>query len=95
MTKKEYQKPVMEILEADLDQLLLAYSVQNDGLDDDNLALPEAEERKSVRVWEESWQLFVPLATIIRGRSTFVCFVPEFLHQIQYIPKESLDSPLH
>ena len=23
---------------------------------------------------------------IIRGRSSFVCFVPEFSHQIQYIP---------
>ena len=37
----------------------------------------------------------IPAPNIIRGRSTFVCFVPEFLHQIQYIPKESLDSPLH
>ena len=54
MTKKEYQKPVMEILEADLDQLLLAYSVQTDGLDDD-LILPDDEEPKSGSVWEEAW----------------------------------------
>ena len=32
MTKKKYMKPAMEILEADLDQQLLAYSVQSDGL---------------------------------------------------------------
>ena len=55
MTKKEYQKPVMEILEADLDQLLLAYSVQTDGLGDDDLALPDDEEPKSGSVWEEAW----------------------------------------
>ena len=54
MTKKEYQKPAMEILEADLDQLLLAYSVQTDGLDDD-LTLPDDEEPKSGSVWEEAW----------------------------------------
>ena len=55
LPKQEYQKPVMEILEADLDQLLLAYSVQTDGLDDDNLALPDDEEPKSGSVWEEAW----------------------------------------
>ena len=55
MTKKEYQKPVMEILEADLDQLLLAYSVQTDGLDDDDLALPEGEEPKDGNPWEFAW----------------------------------------
>ena len=54
MIKKEYQKPVMEILEADLDQLLLACSVQTDGLDDD-LILPDDEEPKSGDVWEEAW----------------------------------------
>ena len=36
MTKKEYQKPVMEILEADLDQQILAVSVTTTGLDDDS-----------------------------------------------------------
>ena len=55
MTKKEYQKPVMEILKADLDQLLLAYSVQTDGLDDDNLALPDGEEPESGNPWEIAW----------------------------------------
>ena len=57
MTKKEYQKPVMEILEADLDQLLLAGSVTSlttSGLDDD-LILPDDEEPKSGSVWEEAW----------------------------------------
>ena len=55
LPKQEYQKPVMEVIEADLDQLLLAYSVQTDGLDDDDLALPDNEEPKSGRVWEEAW----------------------------------------
>ena len=55
MKKKEYLQPAMEILEADLDQQLLAYSVQTDGLGDDNLALPEDEEPKSGSVWEEAW----------------------------------------
>ena len=36
-SKKEYLQPAMEILEADLDQQLLAYSVHTDGLDDDDL----------------------------------------------------------
>ena len=55
MTKKEYLKPAMEILEADLDQLLLAYSVQTDGLGDDDLILPEDEEPKSDNPWEFAW----------------------------------------
>ena len=55
MTKKEYLQPAMEILEADLDQLLLAYSVQTDGLGNDDLSLPEDEESKSGSVWEEAW----------------------------------------
>ena len=54
MTKKEYQKPVMEILEADLDQQLLAYSVQTSGLDDeDDLVLPDDEEDGNP--WEIAW----------------------------------------
>ena len=53
MMKKEYQKPAMEILEADLDQQLLAYSVQTSGLDDDDLALPD--EDKSGNPWEIAW----------------------------------------
>ena len=54
-SKKEYLQPAMEILEADLDQLLLAYSVQTDGLGDDDLTLPDDEEPKSGSVWEEAW----------------------------------------
>ena len=54
MKKKEYLQPAMEILEADLDQQLLAYSVQSEGLGDD-LTLPDDEEPKSGSVWEEAW----------------------------------------
>ena len=57
MTKKEYQKPVMEILEADIEQQILAGSVTSlttSGLDDD-LILPDDEEPKSGSVWEEAW----------------------------------------
>ena len=54
MTKKEYQKPAMEILEADLDQQLLAYSVQTSGLDED-LTLPDGEEPKSGDAWGNAW----------------------------------------
>ena len=57
MTKKEYQKPVMEILEADIEQQILAGSVTSlttSGLDDD-LILPDGEEPKSGSVWEEAW----------------------------------------
>jgi hypothetical protein len=57
MTKKEYQKPVMEILEADIEQQILAgslTSVSSTGLDDD-LILPDDEEPKSGDVWEEAW----------------------------------------
>ena len=56
MTKKEYQKPVMEILEADIEQQILAGSVTNlttSGLDDeDDLILPDDEEPISGDVWE-------------------------------------------
>ena len=55
LPKQEYLQPAMEILEADLDQQLLAYSVQTSGLDYDDLALPEDEEPKSGSVWEEAW----------------------------------------
>ena len=54
MTKKEYQKPVMEVIEADIEQQILAYSVQTSGLDED-LTLPDGEEPKSGSVWEEAW----------------------------------------
>ena len=57
MTKKEYQKPVMEDMEADIEQQILAASVTSvttSGLDDD-LILPDDEEPKSGDVWEEAW----------------------------------------
>lgn len=57
MTKKEYQKPVMEVIEADIEQQILAGSVTNlttSGLDDD-LTLPEDEESKSGNPWESAW----------------------------------------
>jgi hypothetical protein len=57
MTKKEYQKPVMLIVEADFKQQILAgslTSVSSTGLDDD-LILPDDEESKSGNVWEEAW----------------------------------------
>lgn len=54
MTKKEYQKPAMEILEADLDQQLLAYSVQSEGLgDNDDLSIDE--DHKSGDAWDDAW----------------------------------------
>ena len=57
LPKQEYQKPVMEVLEADIEQQILAGSVTSlttSGLDDD-LALPDNEEPKSGDVWEEAW----------------------------------------
>ena len=55
MTKKEYQKPVMEVIEADIEQQILAgslTSVSSTGLDDD-LVLPD--EDKSGNPWENAW----------------------------------------
>ena len=57
MPKQEYQKPVMEVIEADMEQQILAGSVTSvttSGLDDD-LILPDDEEPKSGSVWEEAW----------------------------------------
>ena len=57
MTKKHYQKPAIEVMEADMEQQILAGSVKSlttSGLDDD-LILPEDEEPKSGSVWEEAW----------------------------------------
>jgi hypothetical protein len=57
MTKKHYQKPVMEVIEDDIEQQILAESVTSlttSGLDDD-LILPDDEEPKSGDVWEEAW----------------------------------------
>ena len=57
LPKQEYQKPVMKVIEADIEQQILAGSVTSlttSGLDDD-LVLPEDEEPKSGDVWEEAW----------------------------------------
>ena len=57
LSKQEYQKPVMEVIEADIEQQILAGSVTSlttSGLDDD-LILPDDEEPKSGSVWEEAW----------------------------------------
>ena len=57
LPKQEYQKPVMEVMEADMELQILAGSVTSlttSGLDDD-LALPDNEEPKSGDVWEEAW----------------------------------------
>ena len=57
MTKKEYQKPVMEVIELQHKSLILAgslTSVTTTGLDDD-LALPDDEEPKSGDPWEFAW----------------------------------------
>ena len=57
MTKKHYQKPAIEVMEADMEQQILAGSVKSvttTGLDDD-LILPDDEEPKSGNVWEEAW----------------------------------------
>ena len=57
MIKKEYMKPVIEVIEADIEQQILAGSVTSlttSGLDDD-LIFPDDEEPKSGSVWEEAW----------------------------------------
>ena len=57
MTKKHYQKPTIEVMEADMEQQILAGSVKSlttSGLDDD-LILPDDEEPKSGSVWGEAW----------------------------------------
>ena len=57
MIKKEYMKPVMEVIEADIEQQILAGSVKSvktTGLDDD-LVLPDDEEPESGNPWEIAW----------------------------------------
>ena len=57
MTKKHYQKPAIEVMEADMEQQILAGSVKSlttSGLDDD-LILPDDEEPKSGNPWETAW----------------------------------------
>ena len=57
MTKKHYQKPVMEVIDLQHKSQILAgsvTSVKTTGLDDD-LILRANEEPKSGDVWEEAW----------------------------------------
>ena len=55
LPKQEYQKPAMEVIEADIEQQILTVSVTTTGLDDDDLILPEDEEPKSGNPWEFAW----------------------------------------
>ena len=57
MTKKEYQKPVMEVIELQHKSQILAgsvTSVKTTGLDDD-LILPDDEGPESGNPWEFAW----------------------------------------
>ena len=57
MTKKEYQKPVMEVIEADIEQQILdgsVTSVTTTGLDD-NLILPDDAEPNGGSVWDDAY----------------------------------------
>lgn len=57
MIKKEYMKPVMEVIELQHKSQILAgsvTSVKTTGLDDD-LVLPDDEEPKSGDPWEFAW----------------------------------------
>ena len=54
MTKKEYQKPVMEVIELQPESQILVTSVTTTGLDDD-LILPDDEEPESGNPWEFAW----------------------------------------
>ena len=56
MTKKEFQKPVMEAIELEHESQILAGSVTSvttTGLDDDNLIHPS--EDQSGDPWENAW----------------------------------------
>ena len=53
-SKKEYLQPAMEILEADLDQQLLAYSVQSDGLGE-NREDELTQDETPGNAWGDAW----------------------------------------
>jgi len=58
LPKQEYQKPAIEILEADVEQQILAASVTSvmtTGLNDEDLTLPDKEEPKSGSIWDDAW----------------------------------------
>ena len=52
MTKKDYMKPAMEVVEADLEQQLLVTSVKTDGLDELDLLIDEIE--KTGDTWDDA-----------------------------------------
>ena len=57
MTKKEYMQPSIEVLEADLNQLILTRSVtmvSTDGLDDDDLTVGDGDS-KTGDAWSDAW----------------------------------------
>ena len=57
MIKKEYMKPVMKVIELQHKSQILVGSVTSvttTGLDDDDLSLPEDED-KSGNSWESAW----------------------------------------
>ena len=53
MTKKEYMKPVMKVIELQHKSQILVGSVTTTGLDDDNLIHPS--EDQSGNPWENAW----------------------------------------
>ena len=58
MTKKEYQKPAMEVEDIDMNAQILAgsvTSVSTTGLDDDDLALPGEGLPTTGSVWDDAW----------------------------------------
>ena len=52
MIKKRYMKPSMEVIEADVEQQILAGSVQTTGLGDDNLT--QDDENPSGDSWNDA-----------------------------------------
>ena len=58
MIKKEYQKPEMEVIETSMDQQILAgsmTSVTTNGLDEDNLELPDEGQPTTGSIWDDAW----------------------------------------
>ena len=53
MIKKEYMKPAIEVIEADLDQLILTMSVTTTGLDNDEDL--EVDDSKTGNAWSDAW----------------------------------------
>lgn len=58
MTKKEYQKPAMEVVDINMNAQILAGSVTSvatTGLDDDNLELPSGDDPISGVLNDAAW----------------------------------------